>query len=85
MVNDGVGKGAVSGTVKAPMPCKVISMLKKTGDEVKSGEAVLTVESMKMETTITAPADGVVDVSVSVNEAVKEGQILCSIARQSTD
>ena len=37
-------------SLKAPMPCRVISVLKADGDEVKSGEAVMVIESMKMET-----------------------------------
>ena len=49
----------------------------EAGDEVKAGETVLILEAMKMETEVTAPADGTVEeVAVEVGQAVQNGQVL---------
>ncbi|KAK7397775.1 hypothetical protein QQX98_012855 [Neonectria punicea] len=69
---------ANSGTVNAPMPCKVLQILKSAGDEVKSGEIVMIIESMKMEITIAASRDGQFEPNVKEGEAVNEGIKLCS-------
>lgn len=53
------GGGAEDG-IRAPMPGSIVSVLVKPGDAVSKGQALLLMESMKMETTITAPRDGVV-------------------------
>ncbi|KKK15200.1 hypothetical protein ARAM_002008 [Aspergillus rambellii] len=66
-------------TVTAPMPCKVLSVLKKNGDEVKSGDSVMVIESMKMEVTITVSADGKFQTSWKQGDAVGEGKILCNV------
>ncbi|OGM47718.1 hypothetical protein ABOM_004329 [Aspergillus bombycis] len=65
--------------VTAPMPCKVLSVLKKNGDVVKSGASVMVIESMKMEVTITVSADGQFHSTWKEGDAVEEGKILCSI------
>lgn len=66
-------------TVSAPMPCKVLSVLKQDGEEVQMGETVIVVESMKMEMNISAPVDGVFRTRVKKDDAVSEGAILCQI------
>jgi acetyl/propionyl-CoA carboxylase alpha subunit len=65
--------------VTAPMPCKVLNVLKNSGEEVKEGEAVVVVESMKMEMNIFAPSNGIFKTSVKKNDAVNEGTVLCEI------
>ena len=66
-----------SGSVIAPMPGKVISILVEAGQAVKRGQAVLTMEAMKMEHTMTAPADGIVDdLLFRVGDQVLEGVAL---------
>ena len=42
--------------VAAPMPGKVSSVMVKKGQEVKSGERLLSIEAMKMETAVYSPA-----------------------------
>lgn len=42
----------------APMPGAVITVAVEAGATVRRGQALLVIESMKMETTITAPCDG---------------------------
>lgn len=48
-------------TVMSPMPGSIFDIKVKPGDAVKSGQVVVILEAMKMETEIVAPADGVVD------------------------
>ena len=65
-----------SKTIRSPMPCKVLSVL-KDGDEAKAGEAVMVIESMKMETSITSSTDGVLRLNVKKGDAVGDGEVLC--------
>jgi acetyl/propionyl-CoA carboxylase alpha subunit len=66
--------------VKAPMPCKILKVLKQAGDEVVKGEILMVVESMKMEMSIAASDKGVFQTIRSEGEAVEEGAILCEVA-----
>ena len=53
--------GASGGkTVVSPLPGMVLDVKVSQGAAVKSGQVLLTLEAMKMETEIVAPADGVV-------------------------
>jgi 3-methylcrotonyl-CoA carboxylase alpha subunit len=55
------------------MPGKVVAIHVKPGGVVVKGQPLVIVEAMKMEHTITAPADGVVSaVNASVGEQVDE-------------
>nr|WP_315486234.1 acetyl/propionyl/methylcrotonyl-CoA carboxylase subunit alpha [uncultured Undibacterium sp.] len=65
---------AEGGRLTAPMPGKIVAVVVKNGQEVKKGEALLIMEAMKMEHTISAPHDGVVDeVLYAVGDQVTEG------------
>lgn len=57
-------------SVVAPMPCKVLRNEVAEGKEVKKGALLVVIESMKMETVIRSPQDGVVK-----KLAHKEGDI----------
>lgn len=63
--------------VTAPMPGKVLKVIKADGNVVKAGEVVLILEAMKMENEITAPIDGTIK-QIVTNEgaAVNPGDIL---------
>lgn len=52
--------GATEDLIRAPMPGSLVSVLVAAGDSVSKGQTMLVMESMKMETAITAPRDGVV-------------------------
>jgi 3-methylcrotonyl-CoA carboxylase alpha subunit len=70
----GAGEDAEGGLLTAPMPGRITQVLARAGQAVKRGEPLLVLEAMKMEHTITAPADGVVDeVHFSAGEQVLEG------------
>jgi biotin carboxyl carrier protein len=66
-------------TVVAPMPCKILSIEKKNGDLVKAGQAVMVIESMKMEVSISVSADGRFETEWKKGDAVEEGKILCTV------
>lgn len=55
------GLGSAEDRVLAPMPGSIVSVQIKAGDTVTKGQTLLVMESMKMETTITAPRDGVIE------------------------
>jgi 3-methylcrotonyl-CoA carboxylase alpha subunit len=52
---------AHSGDMKAPMPGRIVSIKVQSGDEVKKGDLMLILESMKMENNILSPMDGIVE------------------------
>lgn len=47
-------------SVLAPMPCKVLHVEVEEGDVVTKGQPLVVIESMKMETVITSPKDGII-------------------------
>jgi 3-methylcrotonyl-CoA carboxylase alpha subunit len=56
------------------MPGKVLSIAVAAGQAVRRGQALAVMEAMKMEHTIHAPRDGVVqELLVAVGEQVSEG------------
>ena len=65
----------------APMPGMIVSYAKKAGDAVKKGDAVVVLEAMKMENSLTAPCDGTVQsIKFSSGDTVAKGAVLCCIA-----
>ncbi|KAH7354819.1 carbamoyl-phosphate synthase L chain, ATP binding domain-containing protein [Rhexocercosporidium sp. MPI-PUGE-AT-0058] len=72
------GTEVALGIIKAPMPCKVLQIVKKNDEQVKKGEIVMTIESMKMQISIVASKDGRFEVAVEEGDAVDEGSKLCS-------
>ncbi len=66
--------------VTAPMPGLVLTIEVTTGDEVREGDGLVVVESMKMENEVRAPAAGIVDlVAVEQGAAVDRGALLVRI------
>lgn len=76
------GQGpAEGGRLTAPMPGKVVSFGVKAGDKVSKGQPLAVMEAMKMEHTIAAPADGVVEeLLYAPGDQVAEGAELLKIA-----
>ena len=69
------------GRLTAPMPGKILSFLVKAGDAVQKGQPLAVMEAMKMEHTIAAPADGVVEeLMYAPGDQVTEGAALLKIA-----
>ena len=78
---DGAAEG---GRLTAPMPGKVVSFLAKVGDPVQQGQALAVMEAMKMEHTISAPHDGVVEeLLYLVGDQVAEGGELLRLTKVS--
>jgi 3-methylcrotonyl-CoA carboxylase alpha subunit len=70
-------------TVIAPMPGLVKVVRAKPGAQVARGDALLVLEAMKMEHTLTAPRDGVVaEVLAAVGDQVTDGALLLSLEPQ---
>jgi 3-methylcrotonyl-CoA carboxylase alpha subunit len=68
------------GSLRAPMPGRVARVLTRTGAKVAKGDALMILEAMKMEHTITAPADGTVkEIHFSDGEQVLEGAQLLTL------
>lgn len=72
--------GAGGDRVISAMPGIIKQVLVGPGDEVKSGDPVVIMEAMKMETTLTAPRDGVVaEVMASAGAQVGDGAELVAL------
>lgn len=68
---------AVAGAITAQMIGRVIRIDVQVGDEVREGDVILVIESMKMENEIVAPQAGIVkQVAVAPGARVKEGDLL---------
>ena len=66
--------------LKAPMPGLVVSVLVEEGQEVKKGQVMLILESMKMQNELKAPRDGVIGrVRVKAGESVEQKQSMLSL------
>ncbi|MFC5459981.1 acetyl-CoA carboxylase biotin carboxylase subunit [Massilia niabensis] len=65
---------ATGGRLTAPMPGKVVAVMVEGGQAVKKGDALVIMEAMKMEHTIAAPSDGLVEeVLYAVGDQVADG------------
>ena len=66
--------------VPASMPGMVVNVVAQSGDAVKKGQKLVMLEAMKMQTTITAETDGVVDeVHVRPGTQVETGDLLMTL------
>jgi propionyl-CoA carboxylase alpha chain len=66
-----------------PMPGMVVHILVSKGDRVFHGQNLIVLESMKMETGVASPVDGVVsDICVSSGRNVEVGDILMKFDRE---
>jgi len=67
-------------TIEVPITGKIISVDVKVGDEVKEGDTLCLLESMKMENPILAPVDGTIaQIGVTAEQVVKPGDIVAII------
>ncbi len=71
------------GRLTALMPGRVVALLVKVGDTVKTGDALAVTEAMKMEHTMTAPRDGVVsELLCAAGDQLPEGAELLRLAEE---
>ena len=75
-----IGQEVQDGGLVAPMPGKVIDLKVKVGSKIKKGDTLVILEAMKMEHTIKAIEDGVVDeLFISDSDQVENGALLMVI------
>ncbi len=71
---------AGEGVVTSPMPGKILKILVKEGEEVKTGQALLTLEAMKMENEIPSPKNGTIKkILIKEGDTIDTGQPLIEI------
>lgn len=77
------GGGVVEGGefhLKAPMPGLVVAIPVNEGDEVKKGQVLVILESMKMQNELKSPRDGTIShIKVKAGESVEQKQILLNL------
>jgi acetyl/propionyl-CoA carboxylase alpha subunit len=67
--------------LQAPMPGAVVAVPVTVGQTVKAGDPVVVIESMKLETTLFATHDSIVEIiHVSVGQSFERGATLISLA-----
>jgi geranyl-CoA carboxylase alpha subunit len=71
---------AGSGRITPPMNGRVVAVLAEVGSQVKRGQGLIVLESMKMEHTLAAPCDGVLaELTCAVGEQVAPGKLLARV------
>jgi len=77
----GTGAGTASdGSLRAPMPGKIVATPAKAGDTVTKGQPVIVLEAMKMEHALVAPFDGVIGaVNANVGDQVGADAVLATV------
>ena len=79
-------KGAEGDTLRADMPGTVIALHTEVGAEVKAGDKLITIESMKLQVGLVAPRDGKVEtIHVPAETAFDRGAVLISLEKIATD
>ena len=71
------GHRITAGSLLAPMPGMVVSVLTEAGTAVAEGAPLIILEAMKMQHTVSAPADGTVtEIRVAPGDQVERGMVL---------
>jgi 3-methylcrotonyl-CoA carboxylase alpha subunit len=79
-------RGSGDDRVVAPIPARITHVLVQAGDIVTKGAALIVLEAMKMEITLTAPRDGTIDViRYGVGDMIEEGTELIHFADAAAD
>jgi acetyl/propionyl-CoA carboxylase alpha subunit len=76
----GAGGAEAAGSAHAPMPGVVVSLLVTHGQAVREGDALLVIESMKLQTTICAAIAGsVTELPLAVGQSFQRGAVLARV------
>jgi biotin carboxyl carrier protein len=74
-------QGKTGDALHADMPGTVISLHTEVGAEVRAGDKLIVIESMKLQVSLVAPRDGVVEgIHVPAETAFDRGALLISLA-----
>lgn len=66
--------------LKAPMPGLVVAVPIEEGQEIKKGQVLIILESMKMQNELKSPRDGIISsIKVKPGESVEQKQIILNI------
>ncbi len=66
--------------VKSPMPGLIVAVRVEAGQEIKAGQTVVILESMKMQNEIKSPRDGIIGtVNVEPGQTVEQSKVLLTI------
>lgn len=72
---------AGAGTLKAPMPGRILAVHAAVGDTVTAGQRIAVLEAMKMENELRAPLDGIVaSVPVQAGQSVEKNTVIIEIS-----
>ncbi len=76
------GKSAAALSLLSPMPGKITKILKSADSSVKAGEVILVMEAMKMEYSLKADHDVIIDkINVAAGQQVVLGAVLVQFKR----
>lgn len=76
-VTPAVATGGTVSEIKAPMPGTVVKILVEEGESVSSGDPVIVLEAMKMETEVKASSDGTVsEIKATQGASVASDEVL---------
>lgn len=77
------GAGGSGLQISAPMPSRVVKLLKGEGDDVEEGEGVIVVEAMKMESELKAEITGKVkEIKVAEGDSVEADAVLVVLSSE---
>jgi biotin carboxyl carrier protein len=66
--------------VRAPMPGKIVRILRRQGDEVEANQGIVVMEAMKMQNEIRSPKRGkVAQLNIAEGDAVKLGDLIAQV------
>ena len=72
--------GLQADTITAPMPCKIVKIFVKPGDELKAGDSVLTMEAMKMQSNYKVAEDCTIkEVLVNEGDSVMANKVMVKL------
>jgi len=75
------GHAAADDVIRAPMPGTVIGMHHAVGDRVAEGAVIVTIESMKLQTALTAPRAGVIaEITVADGDRFDKDAVIVRLA-----
>jgi biotin carboxyl carrier protein len=83
MVNRKGGLGGSGGEIKSPMPGLIVAVTANVGDEVREGQTLVILESMKMQNELKSPRAGIVEnINVKQGQTVEKGASLVTVGEK---